>query len=126
MPSFFVLPNQHEDLARDEIISISKGYDPRTRVRGGSRLVVLESCVSWKKIASRATFPRYSGIIAGTFDDVTKIDLPVPRPHSFVCRTINLSSKKIGTALERQAGSTLKKIWGSRVSLSSPQLTVYL
>jgi tRNA (guanine10-N2)-dimethyltransferase len=126
MSNFFVLPSQYEDLARDEIISISKSYDSKTKASWGPRLVFLECNVPWKKIASRATFPRYSGVIAGTFDDVTKIDLPVPRPLSFVCRTINLSSKKIGTSLERQAGGVLKKIWGSQVSLSSPQITVYL
>lgn len=124
--SFFVLPGQYEDLARDEVISISKSYDCKTRARIGPRLVFLECNASWKKIAGRATFARYSGEVAGTFDDITKIDLPVPRPLSFVCRTINLSSKKIGTSLERQAGEILKKRWGSKVSLSNPHLTVYL
>ena len=126
MSSFFVLPSQYEELARDEIISISKSYDPKTRARTMPRLVFLESKTPWKKIAQRATFARHSGEISGTFEDITEISLPVPRPLSFVCRTINLSSKKIGTSLERQAGGVLKKRWGSQVSLSNPQLVVYL
>ena len=83
--------------------------------------------VPWYKIANRATFARYSGKIAGTFDDITKIELAIPKPASFVCRTINLSSKNIGSsALERQAGGILSRKWGSKVSLSDPCLTVYL
>lgn len=126
MSSFFVLPSQCEDLARDEIISISRSYDSKTSSKYEPRLVMLESSAPWKKIASRSTFARYSGMIAGTFDDVSKIELPISKPTSFVCRTINLSSKKIGTSLERQAGGVLKRRWGSQVSLSSPQITVYL
>jgi tRNA (guanine10-N2)-dimethyltransferase len=126
MPSFFVLPSQHEELARDEIISISKSYDPKTRVRTSPRLVFLENNTPWEKIASRSTFSRYSGDIIDTFDEISSIDPQIVRPESFVCRTINLSSKKIGTSLERQAGGILKRKWGSKVSLSNPQLTVYV
>jgi tRNA (guanine10-N2)-dimethyltransferase len=127
MSSFFVLQSQYEDLARDEIISISKSYDSKANVKSEPRLVMVSSKVPWYKIADRATFARYSGQIAGTFDDDTKIDLAIPKPASFVCRTINLSSKNIGSsALERQAGGILSRRWGSKVSLSDPKLTVYL
>jgi tRNA (guanine10-N2)-dimethyltransferase len=127
LQSFFVLPGQYEDLARDEVISISKSYDPKTKSRSESRVVILKSKVPWKKIASRATFVRNSGNIVDTFDDITKIDPPIPKPLSFVCRTINLSSRKISpSSLERQAGGVLSRRWGSKVSLSNPHLTVYL
>ena len=127
LQSFFVLPGQYEDLARDEVISISKSYDPKTNSRSESRLVILKSKVPWKKIASRATFVRNSGNIVDTFDDITKIDPPIPKPPSFVCRTINLSSKKLSTSsLEKQVGGVLSRRWGSKVSLSNPHLTVYL
>ena len=127
MSSFFVLQSQYEDLARDEIISISKSYDSKTKIKSEPRLVMVSSKIPWYKIANRATFARYSGKIAGTFDDITKIELSIPRPVSFVCRTINLSSKNIGaSALERQAGGILSRKWGSKVSLSDPKLTVYL
>jgi len=126
LQSFFVLPGQYEDLARDEVISISKSYDSKANSRTEPRLVILESRVPWKKIASRATFARTFGDIIDTFDDITKIDPPIPRPVSFVCRTINLSSKKTVPSLEKQAGEVLKNRWGSKVSLSNPHLTVYL
>lgn len=127
MSSFFVLQSQYEDLARDEIISISKSYDSKASVTLEPRLVMVSSKIPWYKIANRATFARYSGKIAGTFDDITKIDFSIPKPTSFVCRTINLSSKNIGSsALERQTGGILSRKWGSKVSLSEPQITVYL
>lgn len=127
MSSFFVLQSQYEDLARDEIISISKSYDSKIDVKSEPRLVMISSKVPWHKIANRATFARYSGKITDTFDDITKIDFSIPKPASFVCRTINLSSKNIGSsALERQAGGILSRKWGSKVSLSDPHLTVYL
>lgn len=125
--SFFVLPGQYENLALDEVISISKSYDPKTNSNSDSRLVILKSNVPWKKIASRATFVRTCGNIIGTFDDISKIDPPIPKPRSFVCRTINLSSRKFSpSSLEKQAGEVLKKRWSSEVSLSNPHLTVYL
>ena len=126
MSSFFVLQKQYEELARDEIISISKSYDCKSKITAEPRLVMVSSKIPWYKIASRATFARHSGIITGTFDDITKIDGTMPRPETFVCRTINLSSKSIGSSLERQAGAILAKRWGSKVSLSNPQVTVYL
>ncbi|SMH72099.1 TRM11 family SAM-dependent methyltransferase [Candidatus Nitrosotalea okcheonensis] len=127
MSSFFVLQKQYEDLARDEIITISKSYDPKSTIKSNPRLVMVSSKIPWYRISGRATFVRYSGIIAGTFNDVTKIDPQIPVPQSFVCRTINLTSKNIGSsALERQVGGILSRKWGSRVSLSDPQITVYL
>jgi tRNA (guanine10-N2)-dimethyltransferase len=127
MSSFFVLQKQYEDLARDEIIAISKSYDPKSSIKSEPRLVMISSKVPWQKIANRATFARYSGTIAGTFDDITKIDPQIPVPISFVCRTINLSSKNtISSSLERQAGGILAKRWGSKVSLSNPHVIVYL
>ena len=127
MSSFFVLPGQYEDLARDEVVTISKSYDSKTKFKAYPRLVILNSKVPWKKIAARATFVRNCGDIIGTFDDVSKLDLSIPKPKSFVCRTINLSTKKLSPSLlERQAGEVLKKQWGSKVSLSNPHLIIYL
>jgi len=127
LQSFFVLPGQYEDLARDEVISISKSYDTKTKSSSEPRLAILNSKVSWKKIVSRATFVRNSGNIVDTFDDISKIDPPIPKPLSFVCRTINLSSRKLSpSSLERQVGGVLSKRWGSKVSLSNPHLTVCL
>ncbi|HXU94809.1 MAG TPA: DNA methyltransferase [Candidatus Nitrosotalea sp.] len=127
MQSFFVLPGQYEDLARDEVIAISKSYDSKTRYKVKPRLVILDTKVPWKKIAKRATFVRNCGYILDTFDDVSKLDLSIPKPRSFVCRTINLSTKNLSPSLlERQAGAVLKKKWNTKVSLSNPDLIIYL
>ncbi len=127
LQNFFVLSGEQLELAQDEVISISKGYDPDTEHKSESRFVLTKSNVPFEKIARRAAFVKVAGNISGTFDDVGKIEPQVPRPHTFACRTINLSSKKIdGTALEREVGAILKKKWNSRVSLSNPSLMVYL
>ncbi len=110
-----------------KLFQYQKAYDPKTKSSSEPRLVILKSKVSWKKISSRATFVRNSGNIIDTFDDISKIDPPIPKPLSFVCRTINLSSRKISPSLlEKQVGQVLKNRWGSKVSLSNPHLTVYL
>ncbi|SRR5579885_106702 len=125
--NFFVLSGEHLELAQDEVVSISKIYDQYTEHESESRLVITKSTVPFEKIAGRAAFVRIAGNISGTFDDISEIELHVPRPDAFACRTINLSSKKIdGVTLEREVGPILKKSWGARVSLSSPSLTIYL
>ncbi len=125
--SFFVLSGEHQQLARDELVCISKSYDANTRHLVESRLVIIKSKITWKKIAKRATFVRVAGNLVGTFDDISKIELPVSRPDTFACRVVNLSSKKINTSLmERDVGAILKKRIDSKVSLSNPALTIYL
>jgi tRNA (guanine10-N2)-dimethyltransferase len=125
--SFFVLSGEHQELAKDEIVSISKSYEPKTTYKILSRLVITRSFAPWNRVAKRATFVRISGKIAGTFTDVAKVELPISKPASFACRTINLSSKKVdSSSLERTAGTVLKRRWGSKVSLSNPDLSVYL
>ena len=127
MQSFFVLSGQHIELAQDEVVSISKSYDSKTTYATEPRLVITRSRISWNKVAKRATFVRTGGKIVGTFTNVSKIQLPVQKPTTFVCRTINLSSAKIDSrSLEKKAGTVLKQKWGARVSLSKPALSVYL
>jgi tRNA (guanine10-N2)-dimethyltransferase len=127
LQSFFVLPGLYEDLARDEVVAISKSYDTKTRFKAEPRLIILDTKVPWKKIAARATFVRNCGYILDTFDNISKLDLSIPKPRSFVCRTINLSTGKLSPSLlERQAGEVLKKRWGTKVSLSNPDLIIYL
>src|SRR2546427_8171659 len=75
----------------------------------------------------RVSFVTISGIIVGPFSKPSESYLPVSKPVSFACRTINLSSKKVDSAsLEREVGTILNQKWNSKVSLSSPHLTVYL
>ncbi len=125
--SFFVLSGEHEELARDEVLAISKSYDSKSVFKSESRLVIVHSATSSKKIAKRATFVKASGNLVGSFSRLSEIDLPVSKPVSFACRTINLSSKKIdSSSINREVGAILKQKWNSKVSLSNPQLTVYV
>lgn len=124
---FFVLSGEHPELASDEVVSISKSYDPQAEHESESRLLLVDSSAILEKVAGRATFVRTSGYIAGTFEGVPDTDLRVPRPDTFACRALNLSSRALDTrALERTAGSMFKKKWGSKVSLSNPSLILYL
>jgi tRNA (guanine10-N2)-dimethyltransferase len=125
--SFFILSGQHPELARDEIVSISKSYDCNATYLKDSRLVIVKSTVPWKKIARRASFVRTGGIIVNTIDDLLETKLHLSKPETFACRVISLSSKRFNTLqMEREAGAILKDKWGSKVSLSDPQVTVYL
>ncbi|MGI0087025.1 MAG: DNA methyltransferase [Nitrosotalea sp.] len=125
--SFFILSGEHLELGADEVISISKSYDTKTTYAVESKLVIIKSNTPWQKIAERATFVRACGNISGTFNDISEIEISVQPPKSFVCRAINLSSKKINVSnIERDAGAILERRLGSSVSLSNPSLIVYL
>jgi tRNA (guanine10-N2)-dimethyltransferase len=125
--SFFILSGEHPVLAKEELVAISKSYDSTTRYQKESRLVIIKSATSWKKIAKRATFVRTSGTIVSTLDDLLDTKLHLSKPQTFACRAINLSSKKVNTGqMESKAGAILKERWGSKVSLSNPAVTVYL
>ena len=122
--SFFVITGEHEELARDEIASIAKSYDKKSSTKSDSRLVVIKSKIPYSKIANRATFVKISGVLAET-TNIAKI--PIKKPASFACRVVNLSTKTINSShLEREMGTILKQKWNSKVSLSNPQITVYL
>src|SRR5574337_364053 len=123
--SFFVLSGEHGELAKDEIVSISKSYDIKTRYLTDSKLVIITSTMPWEKIAQRATFVRAAGNLVGVLDDLSQIEFP--KSDTFACRVINLSSRKINIShMEKETGSILKKKLNSRVMLSNPSLTVYL
>lgn len=125
--SFFVISGEHEELAKDEIISIAKSYDKKSTTKLDSRLVVIKSKISYTKISKRASFVRLSGNLVGTITDVSKVKIPTVKPASFACRVVNLSTKKINSSqIEKEMGSILNQKWKTKVSLSNPQLTVYL
>jgi tRNA (guanine10-N2)-dimethyltransferase len=125
--SFFILSGEHPELAKDELVSISKSYDHTTTYTKESRLVIIKSAAPWEKIAKRATFVRTSGSIVSTIDDLLDTKLHLSKPDTFACRVVNLSSKRIRKGeMESEAGAILKKRWGSTVSLSNPSVTVYL
>ena len=51
MQSFFVVSGENVELAKDEIISISKSYDKNTSYKSDSKLVITNSNIPWSKIA---------------------------------------------------------------------------
>ncbi|MDE1828736.1 MAG: RNA methyltransferase [Thaumarchaeota archaeon] len=125
MQSFFVLSGDHQELARDELLSISKSYDVKSKHLVNSRLVIITSSIPWKKIAKRATFVKFAGNLLGVLDDISELEFP--KSDTFACRVVNLSSKKIDALqIEREIGTLVKKKTGSKVLLSNPSLTVYL
>jgi len=129
MQSFFIVSGENIELARDEIISISKSYDKDTSHEVDSRFVITNSKVPWDKITQRATYVRTAGKIVDTFSDLfSELDLTLlHKSDTFACRTINLSSKRLDlSSIEKTVGTTIKQASGARVSLSNPALTVYL
>ena len=127
--SFFLVSGENVELAKDEVIAISKSYDAKTSFKTDSRLVITNSTIPWSKIAHRATFVRIAGKIASTFSDLfSESDLSLMnKPETFACRAINLTSKKMNLSeIEKTAGAAIKQTSGARVSLSNPSLTVYL
>lgn len=129
MQSFFVVSGENVELARDEIVAISKSYDKNTSHEIDSKLVITNSTVSWDKIALRATFVRTAGKIVDTFSDLfSELDLALlHRSDTFACRTINISTKKVDlSSIQKTVGATIKQASGAKVSLSNPALTVYL
>lgn len=124
---FFVLSGECPELARDEIASISKSYDAGAKFESDQRLLIVNSSSSLEKIATRATFVRTAGHVAGEFDSISDADFGIPRPETFACRTVNLSQKYLDSrGLESEAGRQFAKKWGSKVSLSNPALVLYL
>ncbi|MGQ0794813.1 MAG: DNA methyltransferase [Nitrosopumilaceae archaeon] len=129
MQSFFVVSGENVELAKDEIVAISKSYDRYTSYETDSKLVITNSIVPWNKIAQRSTFVRTAGKIVDTFSDLfSELDLTLlHKSDTFACRTINLSSKRIDlSSIEKTVGTTIKQASGARVSLTNPALTVYL
>ena len=89
--------------------------------------MIIKSTIPWYKIANRATFVKIGGAIVSTIDDLLDTKLHLAKPKTFACRVINLSSKKVNIAqMESEAGAILKQRWNSVVSLTNPEVTVYL
>ena len=129
MQSFFVVSGENVELAKDEIVAISKSYDKDISHETDSKLVITNSIVPWNRIAQRATFVRVAGKVVDTFSDLfSELDLILlHKSDTFACRIINLSSKRIDlSSIEKTVGATIKQASGARVSLSNPALTVYL
>src|SRR5437879_1842626 len=121
--SFFVVSGENVELARDEVIAISKSYDTKTSYKTDSRLVITNSTIPWSKISQRATFVRTAGKIASTFSDLfSEADLSLMhKPETFACRAINLTSKKMDLyKIEKTTGDAKKQTFNiAKNNLSS-------
>ncbi len=127
--SFFVVSGENVELARDEVIAISKSYDSNTSYKVDDKLVLTNSTVPWNRIAQRATFVKTAGKVVGSFSDLfSEGDLSLlPKPETFACRAINLTSKKLNLSeIEKITGAAIKQASGAKVSLSSPTMMIYL
>ncbi len=128
--SFFILSKDYPELARDEIIAISKMYDRFAKAKVISNLVIIQSKTSWNEITRRASFVRVSGQIlrkmSGLFLDENNFQI-LKNANTFVCRIINLSTKQFDIPeLERLMGNMISKFSHAKVELEDPDITVYL
>jgi len=128
--SFFVLSKDYPEIARDEIIAISKMYDRFSKVKVISNLVIIQSKTSWNEIARRATFVRVSGQIlrkmSGLFLNEDNFEV-LKNAKTFVCRIINLSEKQFSIPeLESSMGDMISKFSHAKVELEDPDITIYL
>jgi len=128
--SFFILSKDYPEIARDEIIAISKMYDRFSKVKVISNLVIIQSKTSWNEIARRATFVRVSGQIlrkmSGLFLNEDNFEV-LKNAKTFVCRIINLSEKQFSIPeLERSMGDMISKFSHAKVELEDPDITIYL
>ena len=130
MPSnFFVLTKENVELATDEIVAISKSYDHTTKYERISNLVIINSNVSWQKIAKRATFVKIAGQKINKLSSLflEKSNHLLLNSQTFACRTINLSSKEIDSnEIENNLGNMISKFSKAKVSLDDPEVIIYV
>jgi len=127
--SFFILSKQNLELAIDEIIAIVKSYDRYAKFDSYSNLLLIQSKTPWYKISRRATFLKTSGQVISKmsnlflYEDFSLLE----NSRSIACKVINLSSKKIDSPqIERTMGSMITKFCQAKVSLTNPDLIIYL
>ena len=128
--NFFVLSKENLDLAVDEIIAITKGYDRFAKINVYSNLVLVQTKISWKKIHQRASYVKNSGQIVKKLsnlfldDDTSKI---LHETKTFACKVLNLSKDRFDPVdLEKSMGDMISKYSNAKVSLKEPDFIVYL
>ena len=128
--SFFVLSKENLDLARDEVVAITKAYDRFAKIQTFSNVVLIQSKTPWEKIAKRATFVKVAGQVlkklSSLFLDEDSFALLL-NADTFACKIINLSSERSDvTELEASMGNMISKFSKAKVSLDDPDIIVYL
>lgn len=128
--SFFVLSKENLEMAKDEVIAIAKTYDRFAKSKTFSNLVIIQSKISWEKIAKRATFVKISGQIlrkmSGLFQGEDNFEV-LKNAKTFACRIINLSSKQFQVEeLESSMGDMISKLSHAKANLEHPEIVIYL
>jgi tRNA (guanine10-N2)-dimethyltransferase len=128
--SFFIVSKEYPDLAVDEVVTLAKMYDRFAKIKVVSNLVIMQTTTPWEKIAKRATFVRTAGQLlrkmSNVFFDEKNYSL-LFGAKSFMCKAINLSSKPVDVPeIERSLGSMVSTFCNAKVSLSDPDMVIYM
>jgi tRNA (guanine10-N2)-dimethyltransferase len=128
--SFFIVSKEHPELAIDEVITLAKMYDRFSKIKVISNLIIIQTTTPWEKIARRATFVKTAGQLirkmSSVFFDEKNYSL-IFGAKSFMCKAINLSEKQIDIPeIERALGSMVSTFCNAKVSLSDPDMIIYL
>ena len=128
--SFFILSKENLELARDEIIAISRTYDRFAKYQYFENLVIIQSKTEWKTVTDRATFVKFGGHVLRKLSNLfldEKSSSSLLYAKTFACRVINLSSKKSDfVELEKSMGAMITKFTNAKVCLENPEVIVYL
>lgn len=128
--SFFIVSKEYPELAVDEVITLAKMYDRFSKIKVVSNLIILQTTTPWEKIARRATFVKIAGQLlrkmSNVFFDEKNYSL-LFGAKSFMCKAINLSEKQVDVPeMERSLGSMVSTFCNAKVSLSDPDMVIYL
>ncbi|MGQ0772059.1 MAG: TRM11 family SAM-dependent methyltransferase [Nitrososphaerota archaeon] len=128
--SFFIVSKEYPELAIDEVITLAKMYDRFSKIKVISNLIIIQTTTPWEKIARRATFVKTAGQLirkmSNVFFDEKNYSL-IFGAKSFMCKAINISEKQIDIPeIERALGSMVSTFCNAKVSLSDPDMIIYL
>lgn len=128
--SFFILSKDNLEIAADEVISIAKLYDRFSKHSLFSNVLIIQSKTGWEDIAKRATFVKEAGQVlrkmSGLFLDEENFGI-LKDANTFSCKVINLTDQRFDPyELENSMGGMITKFSQVKVSLNSPDITIFL
>ncbi len=128
--SFFIVSKEYPEIAVDEVITLAKMYDRFSKIKVVSNLIILQTTTPWERIAKRATFVKISGQLlrkmSNVFFDEKNYSL-LFGAKSFMCKAINLSERQVDApTIERSLGSMVSTFCNAKVSLTDPDMVIYL
>ena len=112
---YFVISKEHVELAKDEVISLIKTFDPNARIVIKDRLIIANSRYDLSRVAKRAVMIRYAG---RSFDDHELRSI-----RRFGIKAISLNSKiDKGYCIDRLADRVKGIADNCIVDLSNPDV----